>query len=527
MVQLYDGDWNFQHRVDPFLIEADFQWKLNEAGDGTLVLPVKGAGAATACSAWLLNPWGRLSAKDTHVRVDKDGARWTGKLEDWHLTKTPEGERAIRLEFKHEFKELQRIICWPNPFLPSIIQFPKAWTLFGNAAHSLKTTLYANLMRRYGSWWTLPDDPLDPSKWTSAMDTSGWSIVVKPGSKAQDKTPATIISGRMKYFHEIAEEALADCQLMVETRRWFVGDPEPWAGAKLRNGALVVDIVDKSGWWSDEGTSTIGNLWTGFTRTVQNLLGNNIDTESTIINEPTVVPEYQQSGWIGTMPKAPYVLYRDREITGVESIDFSYSPASTVQVVAGGQSMPGVNEAMSAGVQAAGNALGTFVMVPTAGTIADTFLKPLYSDVFFAFTQHKSSKRAQQAGVSAYFETFATGADTALTLSSLVAVRKSFWDTREMFAHQMTLGDGAPWFIGDQGQGHFWLGDRVGSTIRELPAGKIIVEQVTEIRLSISRGHFGWEATLGDFAATESATDRFIRGVNKLTGAIKDHGVWG
>lgn len=526
VVQLCDGDWTFQHRIDPFIIDANFDWKKNDSGSTTINLPVKGSPALNSCISWLLDPWGRPKAKNIGIRMDKDGARWTGFASSVRLTKNSKGERTVTIEGTHEYEELKRIYCWPNPFLPSVVQFPRAWTMFGSAAHILKTTLLCNLMRLHGSWWTLPDDPLDITKWDATWDMRDWPVVVKPRSKLLDTTPFTVISGRMKTWHDMAQGVLDDCQLMVETRRWFIGDPPPWPGANLSNGTLVVDIVDKSGWWSEEGTSIVGDIWEGFIRNVQQLTSNGIDTVSTIIDEPTVVPEYDKKDWLGTIPRAPYVLYRDRMITGVESVDFTWQPATTVQVIAGGTSMPGVNEAISAGVQAAGNALGTFVAVPTAGTIADTVLKPLYSDVFLAWTQHKSLTRAQGLGRSRYQEYFAEGSDTALTLSSLVAIRKAFWDTRERFSHKMTLGDGAPWYIGDQGEGHFWLGDRVGSTIQELPKGKIIVEEVSQLTFRMSRKEFGWEATMGDFAATESALDHLIRGVKKVTSAVHDQGVW-
>ncbi|GAH00257.1 unnamed protein product, partial [marine sediment metagenome] len=40
---------------------------------------------------------------------------------------------------------------------------------------------------------------------------------------------------------------LEDAELTVDCRRYLPGDPPPWAGANLRPGTLVVDIIDKSG----------------------------------------------------------------------------------------------------------------------------------------------------------------------------------------------------------------------------------------------------------------------------------------
>ena len=525
LIQLYDGDWNFQARIDPWVVEADFKWKLNDTGTCTVKIPTRGSKSIEQVASWLLNPWGRPRAKTVHLRCDKDGGRWTGKIASVRLTKEEDGSRSIVLEGLDDYEELKRIYCWPNPFLPASVQFPKAFMLIGRSDWILKVALLCNLIRLQGSLWRLPDDPLEWESWTD-LAPHNWSIVVKPTDHLRNITPINLISSRMQTWHDMAAPVLADSQLMVKTRRWFTGDEQPWRGYTPRNGQLVVDIVDKSGWWDEYGTSIIGNRWNGVIRQVQALLGNNIDTESTIIDEPITVPEYQKPNWLGTRPNCPYVTYRDEDITGVESIDFTWQPATTVNVLTGGSSMPGTNELISASVQAAGNLVGSFLAVPTAGTIADTLLEPLYSDTLLAWMSVKSHNRANELGWSRYQEYFAEGANAALTLSSLVAIRKAFWDTRERFTHQLKLADGAPWFIGDEGQGHFWLGDRVATTVRELPDGKMVVEQVTELRLNLARGTFGWEATMGDYAATESSMDMVLRNINKVTGAIHDQGVW-
>lgn len=525
LVQVYDGDWIFQSRIDPWISDANFVWKYNDTGSATISMPTKGSEGLERIVKWLVNPWGRAKAKNVHVRCDKDGGRWTGTVSSVRLSKKDDGSRELTLECVDDYEELRRIYCWSNPFLPEEVQWPKAFALVGRAAWILKVTLLCNLMRLEGSLWNLPDDPLELESWTDLFPQQ-WAVMVKPGSVLEDISPLNIVSTRFQTWADVAEPILADAQLMVETRRWFTGDDLPWAGYTPRNGQLLVDIVDKSGWWDKNGTSIIANQWTGMVRQVQALLGNNIDTESTIIDEPITVPEYSVPDWFGTKPTCPYVTYRDRDVTGVESIDFTWQPATTVQVLAGGNSMPGVNELISASVQIPGNLIGSFISIPNIGTIADTFLKPLYSDVLLAWMKYKSLTRANTLGWSRFQEFFVDGANSAYTLSSLVAIRKAFWDTRERFAHKMKLADGAPWYIGAPGIGHFWLGDRVASTIQELPDGKMVVEQVTELKLTIARDKFGWEATMGDFAATESGLDGILRNIRKVTGALHDQGVW-
>ena len=90
LITLSDGNWDFKYRIDPFIINADFSWKMNDTGQATIELPVKGSPALNACVAWLLDPWGRPTAKNIGIRMDKDGARWGGRdAADDQLTRLP------------------------------------------------------------------------------------------------------------------------------------------------------------------------------------------------------------------------------------------------------------------------------------------------------------------------------------------------------------------------------------------------------------------------------------------------------
>lgn len=518
VIRIWDGDWNLFARVVD-AIEGRFQWKMNDTGQGVLSLPVN-----HRVTKWVMDPWGRTK-KNVHITMDKDGARWGGRLDDAHLRKMDDGQRVMDLIFLHDYEELKWLYVWPNPFLPAGVQFPKSFVLAGPAAWTLKTALLVNVLRTNGNLWALPDDPLDLGQWDDTWRPQDWSMMVKPTPFGTDQSPWTVISSRMKTWHSMAETTLADAQLSVECRRYLDGDPEPWPGYRPRNGQLIIDVVDKSGWWSEEGTSFFGTVWNGLVRTVQHLTGNNIDTDTTVIPDPSMPQDYFLPDWLGTNPHAPYVVYRDGAISGVEAADFHWKPAKSVQELSGGHSAPGVNELISAAVQLVGNSLGQFVFVPTAGTIADTLLAPLYEDVFAAWMSIKSIRRAQELGWDHYEEHFAEGGDRGYTLSSLLALRKGFWDTREKFSHQLQVRDGAPWFVGDQGHGHFFLGDRIGGTIIGLPEGRIVVEQVTELEYGFSRDELGWTITSGDPVSQQSSAERIVGNVNDLASTLHDLGV--
>lgn len=518
LTRLWDGEWSLIAQVAGEL-DGAMRWKLNDTGEATITLP-----ASHRLTPSLIDPLG-ISKKNIHLTVDKDGARWGGRLSKSRLLKNRDGSRLVELIFLHDYEELKWIYCWPNPFLPAAIQFPRAFTLAGPTAWTLKTTLMVNLLRLEGNLWALPDDPLDWGQWDNALHPEEWNMMVKPGGLLGDPTPWTVVSSRMKTWHDLAAKKLSDAQLSVECRRYLDGDPEPWPGYRPRNGQLIIDIVDKSGWWNDGGTSFFGDIWRGMVRTVQSLAGNSIDTDITIIDEPIEVTEYQEPNWLGTIPTAPYVIFRDGAISGVEAASFECSPPTAVQMLTGGHSAYGVNEGISAAIQMVGNTLGSFVLVPTAGTIADTFLQPLYEDTIAAWMSIKSIIRANELGWSHYQEYFAAGADRAYTLSSLLALRQAFWETRQKISHKLEIRDGAPWLVGDQGQGHFFLGDRIGATVKHLPDGLVIVEQVTELEYSWSRESRGWNVVCGDQASQQSNAEKIVANVQEVKSAIHDLGL--
>ncbi|QGU03095.1 hypothetical protein CKALI_11255 [Corynebacterium kalinowskii] len=528
VIRLWDGNWHYVGQAANAL-EGEFQWKLNDTGAGRLRLPVD-----DWLAKWVLD-YRKRETKNVYITVDKDGARWGGCMQYPELIKTESGERYVDIHFLHDYEKLKHLLVWPNPLTPAAVQFPRTFILLGPARWALKTALMLNLWRMQGSLWALPDDPLHPESWSDTFNPYQWPIQVAPGSIAGDSTPFTILNSRMKYWHDMAAPKLSEYQLSVECRRWLEGDPLPWPGAMVRNGCLIVDIVDKSSFWDPEGTSLFGNIKTGFIRSIQSLAGNNIDTQQTVIENPNHESAYSDlKEWLGTKPRAPYVLYRDGRLTGVESANYKHQPATDVQFVSGGHSAPGVNEAISSIITLIGNYVGMLIGAPTMGVIADTFLKPFYEDTILAWVAVKSSIRASEneygvndraLGWDHYLEYFVEGADRAYTLASLVALRKGYWDTRERVSHQISVRDGAPWFVGDEGQGHFFLGDRIGSTIQGLPDDLIVVEQVSELTYAFARDSRGWKITCGDLASQHSPLETVISHVKEGASALHDLGV--
>lgn len=332
LVRFWDGNWNLRGVVSR-INSASIQEVNNETGIAEFELPLD-----YWMSDWVVNLDER-STQNVHVTVDRDGARWSGRMESFSVVKNEDGTGVLRLRFTHDYEELKHIICYPNPWLPPEVQFPRLWLLFGPARWALKTTLLVNIIRLYSSAWAIKPDPLNPAGWDS-FDQSTWMIAVKPGSIEGDNSQPAIVHSRMKNMHEVSHRIVDDAQLSWEFRRYLDGDPEPWPGANLRHGCLVIDLVDKSGFTS--GTSFGGNLFAGLIKAFINIDSDGLTEGVDIIDDPNDPDEYRDPDFKGTLPESPWVIYRDGVHTGIQTSEFTYRPPTDVGVVAGGHSMPGV-----------------------------------------------------------------------------------------------------------------------------------------------------------------------------------------
>ncbi|MFE3754554.1 phage tail protein [Nocardia tengchongensis] len=513
LVRLWDGNWVLRG-VCGAEISADFHWTLNDTGVGILVLPYDYYLAQWAMDIYGDDPRTGRTTQNIHITVDKDGARWDGRLEKAVLRTDDQGVTTVELSFLHSYEELKHIICWSNPFLVDAVQFPREFMLAGPSIWVLKTALMMNLLRLQGSSWAVPSDPMDSSQWGN-LDMSQWPIVIKPTTYAADNLVSvwTIFGSRFKNWHDCAAGTLQTAELMVQTRRWLQGDPLPWPGANLRSGCLVVDIVDKSGFTAGK-TNQRHDVWSGLAPMwetyQQNADGKFYDQIALPLPDPNAPALYKQQGYLGTLPTNPWVVYRQNDHCGIQTSQFIVQPSNAVQVVTGGHSAPGVNEAISSAVQFVGFLLGGILgeapyigpilsaVTEGAFEVINTIVMALFTDTLLAWQSHYDSDRAAASGWSHYFEHFETSADRAYTLGALLSMGEGMWKTRTHHTHKLTVANGQPYLIGDAGQGHFFLGDRVGSTVKGMPAGKIYVDQVTELELAWSRNASPqWQITLG------------------------------
>ncbi|MFE5290215.1 phage tail protein [Nocardia sp. NPDC056611] len=516
LVRFWDGDWDLRGRVERIL-SANVVEKNNETGTAVFTLPLD-----YYISDWIIDFDNRT--ENIHATIDKDGVRWSGRMESFTVVTNEDGTSHLRVAFKHDYEELKKLICFPNPFLLPEIQFPRVWLAFGPARFACKLTALVNIMRTESSLWQLPDDPLDPDGW-HGFDQSFWWTVVKPDAITNDTSPLAIIHSRMKSLHETVKSACEDAQLTWTFRRYLAGeDDPPWEGANLRHGCLVIDLEDKGNRYNAQ-TSNGGDLFGGLIRSITTVGSDGWTEGVDIVDDPDFPAEYSEPNWQGTLPSAPWVCYRDGIHTAIATSEFTVKPAGPVQIVSGGHSMPFVNELISQAIQMVGDLTAMIPFTPPLGGVADAILKPLYTDTILAFGAQKVPGRAARLGKNHYREHFQEGSDRAYTLGWLLAMRLGAFSTERKIGHELTVVDGAPYKIGQRGLGHFYIGDRVGTTVRGMKLGKIFVDQVTEVGLEWSREKPAtWKIGLGHREPTDPVIEAFKK-MQDLFSAIHELGM--
>jgi hypothetical protein len=469
------------------------------------------------------------------------GARICGRMKPKHGVYLDRGEKGdeVVIDFLDDVEELKFVHTAGNPFLPvSLIQQPKAWMMYLQADHGLLLTMACNLLRLQLTNIDIADlmKLLDPANWTieGLVDAlrGFWQqsqIVVKPRNFGDSVAPLALVVGSIKTsIFDVAAPILEDAELQWDLRRWFTGDPEPWPG---------VGIVDKSGFRA--GTSVGGNLFTGFTRTIANVTSNHVEDSYDLFTGETIDETgYRLPGFLGTLPAHPYVVYRDGDITGIQTSEFSRSPGGAGRITVGGQSMPGVNELISAAVQYGGDVLGDnlgatisavvgyTISVGSLGGALDSFLNPIYKDSILAYMSVPLLLRVAKQGWGHYLETTSTNVTQAFTAASVMDLRRRRRETDPDTAFTLTVANASPWLIGDNGFGHWWLGDRVGGTSKYLMP-RVFVRRCRQLDISWGDGKpLGIEGTFGDTRRDADAIEKLAELTAKAMSGLNQIGLW-
>ena len=522
--RIWDAEWNCQH-VMGSEYSAQFSWISNDTGPGRTEFPYE-----SPIAQWIYDYQARLDAgsgRTVAITIDYCGARWSGMLDKFAVEQREDGDVVLVVDWVHDYEHLKWYSVIPNPFLPDGFQAPRAWLLAGPVPWILKVSLFLAIWREHNPFLTWPDDPLDLNNWASmGLDMSNWHIVVKPQSFIQAMESGAVwgvVTSRWQNFHDMAHYMLEDSELSIVCRRYLPGDDLPWAGANLRYGTLVIDIADKSGVLI--GTSNGGSVFDGLTRTALEFADDFIDSTYDVVTDADTPQDYFTVGKRYTDPVKPYVIFYESDTSPVQTSSWIYSPAKGVQIEVGGHSAPGVNEAISATIQALGDVLGGLAQIGSLGGTIDTLLAPIYEDTILAWQTFKSPERANNTGWDRLHAYFQDGAGKAYTLASLAVLRAGMWATKTVVSWRVQVSDGAPYLVGDNGVGHFFLDDRVGLVLKA--DDKIHMDRCRRIDLGWGPDTPPeWTINIGDERIWQDPAQRALGRIERLIAGLHDLGVW-
>jgi hypothetical protein len=515
-------------------LDGKFPFKKNKAGTGQLRLRLD-----NYLARWLISiPNDSEAKKNVVISVEQVGTtmRWSGLLHHWTLRKDKDGIRYLEATFIDDLQFLTYLRGAPNPVLPiNLFQWPRVFAVLGPSIWAISLLIWLNLLRYQGNLYNLPDDPFDFGSWIDPLDMNTWQVLIKAPTFAEDSSLWTLLASRMDAVDKSIEDALDDGQLVLRYRRIFTVDGETVDGipgvTTPRNGVLVLEVVDRSGYFEPDGTGTSATAVDGFKRTVVAFADGFIEQNEVFVSddESTMPPEYFLQNWFGTKPSHPWIVLRDRELSGIESAELSWAPATVGQIIVGGQNEY-ADAAVQLAIQVTGNMLSYFFLggFSSGGDIAATAIMPLLRGTILAWNTWKSQARIDNLGWVHLMEMYQPGANNAWTLSAVAALRAGLAATKSTTGHAMQMLNKAPFIFGL----HMQIGDRVGSTIAgtsdSIFTDPIFVEQIEEAVLSWDNAAGVapfYELSVGTNKAAMSQAERSARLMSKALATLENLGV--
>lgn len=471
--------------------------------------------------------------KNVVIRVDMYGGRWrwTGLMQNWSV-ETRDGVDYLTANFNDDLQFLQFMLGPPNPALPlPIFQFPRDFFLFGPSKWAISVFILLQIIRLEGHPWTLPDDPFDVAQWFDIINWGDWQVHIKASSFLTDTSLWTVIASRMNTVDSVIADALDDGQLSITYRRIFTDEGEMTTGLldnNVANGALVFEIVDRSGFTLGDGTFFGGTVFAGFGRSILQWTDGMVqDTLVMVDDNATLYPdEYWQTSWMASLAAAPAHCLRDSRLMDLQS-KVTHSPATATSVVVGGAN-PVADAVAQLVIQATGNLIGYFLLggFDSLGDIAADIIMPFLTGTILAWLEWKNTTRATSLGWVHLHEIYQAGAETnAWSLSGLAAWRGGFKATDSETSHTMVVGT-QTWFIPGL---HGEIGTRMGSTSGALRRNAgvhfMFVNQIKEMTLRGGEGGaHEFLMAIGQNKAAMSTGDRTARMFKNALDKIRDIG---
>ena len=104
-------------------------------------------------------------------------------------------------------------------------------------------------------------------------------------------------------------------------------------------------------------------------------------------------------------------------------------------------------------------------------------------------------------------------------------LRAGLWATKTVVSWKVSVNDGRPYLVGDQGQGHFFLDDRVGLVL----SADNTIHMDRCRRLDLGWGPDSppeWTINIGDERIWQDPAQRALGRIERLIAGLHNLGVW-
>lgn len=395
------------------------------------------------------------------VIYNKGGYRWSGRVDIAH-DQMKDGIKRVSCELVGDKTWLDRILCWPSPFMPVFFQEPGEWYAIGPGLTVISTLIMEQCLRLQLHLWELinniTSDPLlgwiqdllyfgdaTPADFMQALVTP---ICVVPINVFTDTSAWIEINGRMDTVWKLVYQQIIDNGFDIDATMWLPGDPQP-AGLwfPLTVATCVITITDRSGFTGPWGP--FEGLAVDLVQLEGSLLGNAL---APLLNPGNVSPylavdlgEYV-APTLGVNFTEPTCFFNlDMVETGTIDYNVSHHAPLARQVVIGGQSPKWINDLINLLFEWLIDAI-TIALGVTG--VPNTILDGLFDNVLFAFSVVINYSLEEAAGPYVFAEKFFPTGEGALTIDTVFAEKSALWNVRGYPAGKITFIDAMPFAVG-------------------------------------------------------------------------------
>ncbi len=500
LIRWWDGDMNINIEV-----RSDI---FSEGED-----PVYAVGGAT-CQVPYRSPEGYFAYDwvpadaDLNMTVEVHGYddRVGYKALSVDLVTDEDGTEWVEVTFVSFLAYWESQILMAMPLLPAALQLPKLFAIPGDTRTVYLLSFWLNLLQTYSPLWRVPDS-VTPEGIADSIDPSRWPLVVAPTGLLGTFTKPTITSWRFDMALPAMTQGLKDAECIPIARPWLVGDRQPFPQyMRLSRNCVIIDIEHHP-----RTPGLVGTLLGGLIQLVVSL-GTNLVTQVTHpVLDPNAMPalpsQHALGNQVGLPPAQPWPVYRLGQYSGLVGTRVSKKKSTGTIFWTGGRSPEWVNQGITLAITTALSYIGWLMAIPGLAHLYQGQL----DNVVLAFAKVEDTARARRAGRFALKHVWCAEGSTGFGISTALALRKGWYDSRPRIVRHAEIIDGFPYLVGK----HIRKGTMC---CFEMPDGSLYIDQITNIKWRRDEETAGLRRTLvvGDDDEDEDPIAQLWRHANDL-----------